>query len=391
MIIHDKIAEQLPTWRERVTRLVRENGPFKVCDITVEQLYGGIRGVQIQVSDISNVDPNQGIRLRGYTIPELLEALPRPRGSKYPYTGGVYYLLMVDALPNAQQALEVENEWHARSEVPGYVFDVICAMPRETHPMTLFTQAILAMQPDSVFSRRYSAGMIKSDYWSSMLDDSLKLTARLPTIAAYIYNLKYRGGEYLRPRPDLDWAANFAYMIGRGSDKGYQDLCRLFFFLHCDHEGGNVSAHASNLVSSALSDVFLASSAGMDGLAGPLHGLANQECIRWLLGVLENFGRIPNREELERYVKGELEAGKVIPGYGHAVLRVTDPRFTAQLEFARQTMADDELFKLVCLVYEVLPPILEDSGKAKNPSGKNYASNTILCHRYDDVTGNYCR
>lgn len=367
MIIKDKIAAQLPEWRERVNRLVKLHGAYKVCDVTVDQIYGGIRGVQIQVTDISYVDPLEGIRLRGYTIPEVLARLPKAPGSEFPLVGGLYHLLLVDELPTMAEALEVESEWKKRSEVPGYVFDVINAMPLSTHPMTLFSQAILSMQADSVFAKVYNDGVHKMDYWETFLEDSLNLTAKLPAIAAYIYNRKYRDGKYIHPSPDLDWAGNFARMIGKEDDFEYQELCRLYNVLHSDHEGANVSAHTSHLVCSALSDIYLTCSAGMDGLAGPLHGLANQECIRWLLSVRKHFDSFPTAAQLEKFAKDTLASGQVVPGYGHAVLRTTDPRFTAQLQFGAKYMPDDENYRLVKLVYDVLPGVLRATGKVKNP------------------------
>lgn len=171
-------------------------------------------------------------------------------------------------------------------------------------------------------------------------------------------------------------------MIGKGDDKEYQDLARLFFILHSDHESGNVSAHASHLVASALSDVYYASSAGMNGLAGPLHGLANQECLKWLLDLQAAFPDLPSCQQLEHYIWDFLNSGKVIPGYGHAVLRVTDPRFIAQLEFGKQHMPDDELFQLVTQVYECLPSILVKQGKIKNPFPNVDAINGVLQYHY---------
>src|SRR5271157_1607106 len=381
-VICQRIGDQLPAWRERVDRLLKEKGSFKVCDVTVEQIYRGIRDVQIQVSDISYVDPVEGIRLRGYTIPEVLEKLPKAAGSDYPLAGGLYYLLLVNEMPTLDDALLVEDEWKKHLEVPGYVFDVLNAMPADSHPMALFSQAILAMQHESVFSRLYSQGLAKTDYWEGYLEDSMSLTAKLPSIAAYIYNKKFRDGNFIPPDPSLDWSANFAHMIGKGDDHEYQELCRLFFVLHSDHEGANVSAHASHLVASALSDVYYACSAGMNGLAGPLHGLANQECLRWLLSVKADFPELPSRETLEIYLHQTLDAGVVIPGYGHAVLRVTDPRFTAQLEFGKKYMPEDELFQLVSLVYDVLPPILSKFGKVKNPWPNVDAINGTMQYHY---------
>lgn len=367
MGIQEKITEKLPLWRERVAKLVTQNGSFKLAEVTVEQIYGGIRGVPIQVSDISYVDPIEGLRLRGYTIPEVLKLLPKAERCEYPLIGGLYYLLMTGELPTLADAQEVEVEWKVRSNLPDHVFQVMKAMPKYTHPMTLFSQAILSLQTDSLFARRYYFGIQnKRDYWSYYLQDSLNLTAKLPAIAANIYNLKYRDGISVNSDSSLDWAANFAHMIGK-DNKEYYELCRLFLILHSDHEGANVSAHASHLVGSALSDIYLSCSAGMDGLAGPLHGLANQECVHWLLGVREHFGGLPSKEQLEEFLVQSLDQGKLIPGYGHAVLRQTDPRFLAQVDFARKYFPDDEMFRLVMMVYESFPPILSRLGKVKNP------------------------
>ncbi len=382
MIIHDEIASMLPTWRNRVKYLVQNYGSSKVCDVTVEQIYGGIRGVQIQVSDISYVDPHRGILLRGFSIPEVLAQLPRAEGSAFPLAGGLYYLLMVDRMPSLDEALAVEREWKDRSTVPEFVYDVLAAMPPHTHPMTLFSQALLCLQTGSTFARRYNDGLGKADYWEATLEDSLDLTAKLPTIAAFIYNQKYQHGLRIDPDPDLDWSANFSHMIGQRDSPEYRELCRLFFVLHSDHEGANVSAHTSHLVNSALSDVYLSCAAAMNGLAGPLHGLANQECIRWLLSARASFDHFPSPSELAQFAWDQLNAGRLIPGYGHAVLRVTDPRFTAQYEFANQYLPDDELFRFVKLVYEVLPGVLTRFGKVKNPWPNVDAINGTLQYHY---------
>jgi citrate synthase len=326
-----------------------------------------MRGVHVQVSDISYVDPNRGILFRGYSMQEVLTLLPRATGSDYPLAGGLYYLLMTNELPTRQNALEVEEEWKQRSEVPGYVFDLLDALPVKTHPMTMFSHAILAMQNESVFTPAYADGLKKPDFWKATLEDSLNLTAKLPAIAAYIYNRKYQDGLVIDPDPSLDWSANFAHMIGKSGNREYQELTRLYFVLHSDHEGANVSAHISALVSSALSDIYYASSAAINGLAGPLHGVANQESIRWLVEVTNCFGGLPTREQLEAYCQETLERGQLIPGYGHAVLRVTDPRFSAQLDFGKKYLPDDELLRLVTLVYETLPGVLTRLGKVKNP------------------------
>ena len=381
MSLKDKFAAELPSWRSRVQKLVKENGEVKVGEVTISQVYGGMRDVKGLVTDISYVDPAEGIRFRGYTIPEVIEKLPKPTGSEMPYVGGLYYLFLIGRLPTLADALEVEEEWRARAQVPEYVFDVINAMPSTAQPLTLFSQAVLAMQFESAFTRKYLEGMKKDIYWETMLEDSLSLTARLPTIASYIYRLKFRGGEIIAPDDKLDWAGNFAHMMGIPS-REYQDLSRLYFLLHSDHESGNVSAHTAYLVASALSDIYYSASASLNGLAGPLHGRANQEALRWLLDVYQMYGRVPEREELAKYAWDTLAAGQVIPGYGHAVLRKTDPRFTALYEFGHKHLPDDPMFKLASLVYEVVPDVLRRQGKAKDPWPNVDAISSVLQYHY---------
>jgi citrate synthase len=366
MDLKDKFAAQLPAWRERVKKLVKEHGNVKVGEVNIGQVYGGMRDVKALVTDISYVDPVEGIRFRGFTIPEVLERLPKIDGAEMPLVGGLYYLLIMGDVPTIEEAQAVEDEWDARGAVPGYVWEVLQAMPKDTHPMTMFSQAVLALQREAEFPRRYQEGMKKDEYWIPMLEDSLNLTAKLPAIAAYIYALKFKNGNFIQPNLTLDWGATFAHMMGV-EKKEYEDLARLYFIIHSDHESGNVSAHATHLVGSTLSDVYYAFSAGLNGLAGPLHGLANQECLGWLLEVYEKFGRVPTRDELRQVAWDTLNSGQVIPGYGHAVLRKTDPRFTAQMEFGRKHIHDDDIFDLASLVYEVVPEVLKEQGKAKNP------------------------
>jgi citrate synthase len=366
MILKEKLELRIPSWRERVNKLINEHGDQKVGDVSIRQIYGGIRGVKCLVSDISFVDPEEGIRLRGYTIPELLQKLPKIEGAEIPLVGGLYYLLLLGEIPTLDAALEVEDEWRSRSEVPAYVFDVLRQMPDKSAPMTLFSQAVLSLQTGSIFTHRYDEGIHREDYWEPMLEDSMNLIAKLPTIAAFIYGLKQKNFQLLPSNPNLDWSGNFANMMGIDNQE-YQDLSRLYFIIHSDHESGNVSAHATHLVGSTLSDIYYATSAGMNGLAGPLHGRANQESLRWLLNLYNKYSGVPSKEELWEYAWETLKAGRVIPGYGHAVLRKTDPRFTAQYEFGNKHFPDDEIFKLASMVYEVVPEVLIQQGKAKNP------------------------
>lgn len=382
MILHEKIEAQLPAWRERARALAKEHAAVVVDTVTIGEVVGGMRDTKSLWTDISSVDPAEGIRLRGLTVNETLKALPKARGNKIPMVGGLYYLLMVGEVPSKEQAMAVEAEWAKRADVPDQVFKVIRAMPKDTHPMTLLSQAVLAMQTESVFAKKYHE-MKKDQYWTAALEDSLNLTARLPLIAAYIYRLKYFG-ETKKPKynPKLDYGANFARMMKVEDKKGYAELMRLYFIIHSDHESGNASAHAMHLAGSTLSDAYYSFSACLNALAGPLHGLANQESLGWLLEVRKKFNGLPTREELYKFAWDHLNAGHVIPGYGHGVLRVIDPRFVAQLEFAKARFPDFELLKLAEMVLDVVPSVLKEQGKAKSPAPNVDAISGTLQYYY---------
>ena len=382
MILHDKIEAQLPQWRERIRSLAKDHADVVVDTVTIGEVVGGMRDIKGLWTDISSVDPNEGIRLRGMTVAETLKALPKARGNKMPLVGGLYYLLMVGDVPSKEEAEQVEAEWARRADVPDYVLKMLKTMPRETHPMTLLSQAVLALQNDSVFTKKYHE-MKKDAYWNAALEDSLNLTARLPLIAAYIYRLKYFGEtKKLKYNPKQDYGANFARMIKVPDKKGYAELIRLYFIIHSDHESGNASAHAMHLAGSTLSDAYYAFSAGLNALAGPLHGLANQESLGWLLDVRKKFGGLPSRDELYKFAWDTLNGGHVIPGYGHGVLRVIDPRFNAQLEFAKKRFPDDELLRLAEMVLDVVPSVLKEQGKAKNPAPNVDAISGTLQYYY---------
>jgi citrate synthase len=380
--IEEKISAQLPYWQERLARILSEFGDQPIGEITVSSVYGGMRGLFALVTEISHVDPSQGLLIRGYSVDELLALLPRPEGSQFPLLGGLYYLLLVGQFPTDMEAWAMEGVWRSRQGLPGYVIDLLKAMPASTHPMTLFSLAILAMQPESRAASAYHEGIPRSEYWRPMLEDALRITANLPILAAAVYNLKYRDGAEAVPDPDLDWSANFAHMIGKGDYPEYMELTRLFMALHSDQENGNASAHTSHLVSSTLSDLYLSSSAGLNALAGPLHGLASQETLRWLATLRTHYGDLPNRAEVKDFVLETLEEGMVIPGYGHGVLRRTDTRFTAQYRFAEIYLPDDPNFHLVKLAYEVIPEVLRTIGKVKNPYPNVDAISGTLQHHY---------
>jgi citrate synthase len=366
-VLKDRFKAKADTAGAEIKELLKEHGTKVIGEVQLNQVYQGMRGITGLLTETSLLDAFEGIRFRGYSIPELREKLPKAPNGSEPLPEGLFFLMLIGELPTEADVSHITSVLQRRSHVPNHVFDTIEALPVNTHPMTQFVVAIMALQTESQFSKRYAAGMSKKDYWDAVFDDSMDLIARLPRVAAYIYRRKYKDGEHIQPNGLLDWAGNFAHMLGYEDEK-FKELMRLYMTIHADHEGGNVSAHATHLVGSALSDPYLSLAAGMNGLAGPLHGLANQEVIKWIFEMQEELKTdLPTKEQITEYVKKTLSEGKVVPGYGHAVLRKTDPRFEAQMEFGKKHMPDDKLVQTVWNIYEAVPPVLQTIGKIKNP------------------------
>ncbi|TXH55183.1 MAG: citrate (Si)-synthase, eukaryotic [Bacteroidia bacterium] len=365
--LKQKFKEKADDLGAEIKDILKEHGNTKVDDVTLAQIYQGMRGITALVSETSLLDPQEGIRFRNFSIPELREKLPKAKGGNEPLPEALFYLMLVGEIPTEHDVENLSAILQRRSHVPTYVYDTMKALPEETHPMTMFVVGVMALQGESKFAKKYAEGMHKKDYWDYALEDTLDLIARLPHIAAYVYRRKYKKGKTIHPDGLLDWAGNFAHMLGYESEQ-FKELMRLYMVIHADHEGGNVSAHTTHLVASALSDPYLSYAAGMNGLAGPLHGLANQEVIKWVFEMQSELKTDePTKEQISDYVRKTLADGKVVPGYGHAVLRKTDPRFTAQMEFGKKHMPDDKLVNTVWRIYDVVPEILQGLGKVKNP------------------------
>ena len=380
-ILKQKFHEKAEALKQELRTISKEKGAQKIDDITIAQMLGGMRGVKSMLWETSQLDAQEGIRFRGYSIPELKEKLPRFRGGREPMPEGLFWLMLVGEIPTQEEVQWLSDEWKKRAVVPQHVLDTLNGLPPDTHPMTQFTIGIMALQNKSIFAAKYAKGMPKHDYWDATYEDSMNLIASLPQVAAHIYRRTYHNGDIIAPNPEEDWSGNFAHMLGfEGID--FKSLMRLYLTIHADHEGGNASAHTVHLVGSTLSDAYNSFAAGMNSLAGPLHGLANQEVIKWVFEMIETLGtRTPSDDQIKKYVQHTLDAGKVIPGYGHAVLRHPDPRFVAQREFAREYIKDSEIVNIVWQLFDIVPPILQGLGKVKNPwPNVDAHSGAILVH-----------
>jgi citrate synthase len=382
-------AEKLPAAAEEVKAFRRAHGDKKVGEITVDMMYGGMRGMKGLVWETSVLDADEGIRFRGYTIPECQELLPKAPGGTEPLPEGLFWLLLTGDIPTEAQVRALSKEWASRAALPGHVVTMLNNFPAHVHPMSQLVAAVTALNSESKFAQAYSDGIHKSKYWEATYEDSMDLIAKLPVVAATIYNNQFREGATPCPIDlEKDWSHNFTEMI-EYKDPMFIELMRLYLTIHSDHEGGNVSAHATHLVGSALSDPYLSFAAGMCGLAGPLHGLANQEVLVFLTAVVKEIGIGATDEQVKEFCENLFKSGRVVPGFGHAVLRKTDPRYTCQREFALKHLPNDKMFHLVSQLYTIVPPILQASGKVKNPWPNVDAHSGVLLQYYGMMEMNY--
>lgn len=365
-ILKEVLAKKIPVYREEVKKTLGDHGSKKMSEVTVAQAYGGMRGVKGMICDTSVVEPDKGLIIRGRPLLELKHLWPEE----------IFYLLLTGEVPDEKAKAALQVEYDKRAAIPEYVWDVLEAMPADSHPMCMLDTAVLVMERESVFRQWYDRGMTKEEYWLPALEDGLQLLAKLPGVAAGVYRIRYNKGAPIAWTPGLDWGANYANMLGLADPTGsFADLMRLYLNFHSDHEGGNVSANTCHTVGSALSDIYYAVSAGLNGLAGPLHGLANQECLAWILEVMKRFGGVPADKDLRDFAFETLRSGKVIPGYGHAVLRVTDPRYAGLLEFGKEHMPNDPVFQTVAKVYDIVPKVLGEYSEERVKAGKNPIAN----------------
>ncbi|KAI9669961.1 MAG: citrate (Si)-synthase [Alyxoria varia] len=380
--LKETFAEKLPGEIEKIKKLRKDHGSKSVGEVTLDQVYGGARGIKSLVWEGSVLDSEEGIRFRGKTIPECQELLPKAPGGAEPLPEGLFFLLLTGEVPSEQQVRDLSAEWAARSEVPKFVQELIDRCPSDLHPMAQFSLAITALEHESAFAKAYAKGMSKSEYWQHTYEDSMDLIAKLPTIAARIYRNVFHDGKVAPVQQDKDYGYNLANQLGFANNSDFVELMRLYLTIHSDHEGGNVSAHTTHLVGSALSSPMLSLSAGLNGLAGPLHGLANQEVLNWLQKMKQSIGNDLSDEKIKEYLWSTLKSGQVVPGYGHAVLRKTDPRYVSQREFALKKLPDDPMFKLVSQVYKIAPGVLTEHGKTKNPFPNVDAHSGVLLQYY---------
>ncbi|EPQ58353.1 citrate synthase [Gloeophyllum trabeum ATCC 11539] len=382
--LKEVLQDVVPAKQEQLKKLKAEHAQTVIGDVKVEQVVGGMRGLKAMLWEASVLDPNEGIRFHGMTIPECQKHLPAAPGGKEILPESMLWLLLTGQVPTESQVRQLSAELAAKGALPSYVEKLIDSLPNNLHPMTQLGMGVAALNKESVFAEAYEKGIKKSEYWHYTLEDCLNLIARLPALAARIYRNVYNPGAPIpEVSSDLDLVGNYARMLGFANED-LTEYLRLYIAIHGDHEGGNASAHTAHLVGSTLSDPYLSYSAALYALAGPLHGLANQEVLRWQLAMQKELGDNVTHDQIKDYLWKTLKSGQVVPGYGHGVLRNPDPRFMALQEFcdARPELLKSPIIQMVKKTYEVAPGVLKEHGKTKNPYPNVDATSGCVLYHY---------
>ncbi len=200
--LKEKFIKKALALGAEIKTILKDHGNTVMGEYTISQVYSGMKGITGLITETSKLDPEEGIRFRGYSIPELREKLPRRIGDSEPLPEGIFYLMLIGELPTQEEVFGISKDWSQRASVPKHVFKVIDAFPAESHPMSQFSAAILALRTESEFRKSYREGINKKDYWDPTFEDAMNLIARLPRVAAYIYRKMYRENKHIEPDPN---------------------------------------------------------------------------------------------------------------------------------------------------------------------------------------------
>jgi citrate synthase len=321
-----------------------KDGKDVLFTITRELLDTGLRGFPVGTCPISDVDAHKGLSYGGYPIAALADLAPEE----------VIHLLLRKKLPDPGTLAVFHGELVGQGPLHPGVIKMLESFPRDGHPMKWLIGGLVAM------------GMFEnaSDYRK----DCLRVIAQLPELVAAIYRIRSGWGAPITPKPELGWVENFAHMLGApGAKPELTRLLRVFMILHFDHGGGNLSTFVGKAIASGQEDMYGSLAGAMAGLAGPLHGMANQECLRFLKEVAVDIKDPSDLKEVGEYVEKRLATGGVLFGFGHAVLRVEDPRASVQYALGEQIATDDPLFRLAVSLRTVGVEALKKRPKISNP------------------------
>ncbi len=322
-------------------------------ELTSSHLNTGMRGIPVGTCRTSFVTPTEGVHYCGYPISELASKLPED----------VVYLLFNKDLPNPEQSAAFQKELQSRGSVPDGVEQILASLPTDGHPMDWLSIGI------------HTLGMLGAE--GDWKNDALNLVARLPRLLGLIF--RYREGRTENiPSDDLSLSlvGRFTKTLGLTDvDVSVMDqVIATYLVLHMDHGGGNLSTFTGKAVASGHATIYSSMAGAMNALSGPLHGRANQSCFEFVKKIGTS-----DPEEIEKFVRGELESKRPVFGFGHAVLRAEDPRATVQFALGEKICPDDEYFKTIRVLREVAPRVLSENPKISNPNANvDIASGTLL-------------
>jgi citrate synthase len=314
-------------------------------EITEENLETGMRGYPIGYCTTSFVDPVKGLFYIGKPITEFAFWDPEQ----------VIFLLYYGKEGSPQEIEKFKQELHKRSKCSPELIKDIKQLPRRGHPMNLLCASLLL------------AEMLEGK--ENYREDCLNLIAKMPEIVATIIN-HHAGWDGAKPsRPELGYMENFTQMLNvpKADPSELNAAFRLFNVLHFDHGGGNLSTFVGKVVASGLEDMYGSMASAMAALAGPRHGRANQDCLEFVLGVMKETGENATPEQVEKLIRQRLENKQLVYGFGHAVLRVEDPRATIFYDYADKKYPNHPLVKIAKLLRTEGTKVLKENPKISNP------------------------
>lgn len=313
--------------------------------VTKENLETGLRGYPVGYCITSTVDPQKGLFYVGHSLADIAYWDPE----------NVIFLLLYGKEGSTEEIKAFKKQLVERSHLSKEVIKHIHQLPKNTHPMRQFKMALLLL------------GSIegKEDY----REDALNLIAKVPELAAVVINYHAGWGETPASKPELGYMENFAQMLRVPNANAEQltHILRLFNVLHYDHGGGNLSAFTGKAISSGLEDLYGSITGAMCALAGPRHGKANQDCLEFLRSLEAKLGGDVTEQQLEDELLHRLADHQVIYGFGHAVLRVEDPRATLLYAEGEKHFPNSSLIKLALKLRKVGPRLLMANSKTADP------------------------
>ncbi len=371
--------DYIETLSSKITHAIETHGTEPLHHVTLQDIFKGMRGVPTIYTPTSFVNPQKGAHYRSLPIKDALVHLPpaphnntnnksKTQQAQSTTAEALFWYLLTGQIPQPSEVEQLQMTLKSRATVPQHVYRAIDTLPKRTRPMTRYCIGVLSWTTSSFFQDSYDRGLDKKEFWKYYYHDALNLIAGAPHLVSYIYRNHSLGEDTIDPNITLDWAANLAYMMGF-EDPVVHELFRLFVFCHADHGASNVSAYTSRIIGSSLANIYYCYSGSMLGLSGPLHGHANEEVVSWidkLFAFAQN--NQPNESTITDFVTQTLDSGQVIPGFGHASLSIEDPRFSLFLEFVHSHSITSPYIEVVKKLCTIVPPILKQLGKVRNPN-----------------------